>query len=64
MKELVFKKRSDLEDICRRTHLIPEEDAATEAVIEAMKSGNYLYSTDFMVNQLTRFGVSINFVIV
>ncbi|KAI4340837.1 hypothetical protein MLD38_025638 [Melastoma candidum] len=39
MKELVFKKRSDFEDICRRTHLIPEDDTTMEAVLEAMKSG-------------------------
>ena len=39
MKELVLKKRSELEEICRKTHLIPEADSALEYVIEAMESG-------------------------
>ncbi|XAR71788.1 hypothetical protein NMG60_11018201 [Bertholletia excelsa] len=39
MKELVFKKRSELEEICRKTHLIPESDSAVEIAIEAIESG-------------------------
>ena len=39
MKELVLKKRSELEEICRKTHMIPEADSALDYVIEAMESG-------------------------
>lgn len=39
MKELVLKKRSELEEICRKTHMVPEPDNAMEYVIEAMESG-------------------------
>ncbi|XP_019088373.1 PREDICTED: 65-kDa microtubule-associated protein 9-like [Camelina sativa] len=42
MKELVLKKRSELEDICRRTHIVleEEEDIAVENVIKAIESGD------------------------
>ncbi|GFZ15242.1 microtubule associated protein (MAP65/ASE1) family protein [Actinidia rufa] len=40
MKELVQKKRSELEEICRKTHLIPESDSALENAIEAIESGD------------------------
>lgn len=46
MKELVFKKRSELEDICRKTHLLPESDSSMEMAMEAIESGSnasYLY---------------------
>ncbi|XP_047970517.1 65-kDa microtubule-associated protein 3-like [Salvia hispanica] len=39
MKELVFKKKGELEDICRKTHLIPESDNAVDLAIEAVQSG-------------------------
>ncbi|XP_058104137.1 65-kDa microtubule-associated protein 3-like [Magnolia sinica] len=39
MKELVLKKRSELEDICRRTRMAAETDTALEYAIEAMESG-------------------------
>lgn len=39
MKELVFKKRSELEEICRKTHMIPESDSAMEAAIDAIETG-------------------------
>ncbi|GAV89413.1 MAP65_ASE1 domain-containing protein [Cephalotus follicularis] len=39
MKELVLKKRLELEEICRKTHMIPEADSATEYTIEAIESG-------------------------
>ncbi|WOH01364.1 hypothetical protein DCAR_0520746 [Daucus carota subsp. sativus] len=39
MKELVFKKRSELEEICRKTHMIPEFDSAMEAAIDAIETG-------------------------
>ncbi|XP_022890286.1 65-kDa microtubule-associated protein 3-like [Olea europaea var. sylvestris] len=39
MKELVLKKKSELEDICRKTHLIPETDSSLDIAIEAIESG-------------------------
>lgn len=39
MKELVLKKRSELEEICRKTHMITEADSVLECVVEAMESG-------------------------
>ncbi|GFY81967.1 microtubule associated protein (MAP65/ASE1) family protein [Actinidia rufa] len=39
MKELVLKKRTELEEICRKTHLIPESDSVVEVAIEAIESG-------------------------
>ncbi|KAI4347450.1 hypothetical protein L6164_008263 [Bauhinia variegata] len=39
MKELVFKKRTELEEICRKTHLVPEVDSAVEYAVEAIESG-------------------------
>lgn len=39
MKELVLKKRSELEEICRKTHLVPEADNAVEYAIEAVECG-------------------------
>ncbi|KAJ7975576.1 65-kDa microtubule-associated-like protein [Quillaja saponaria] len=40
MKELVLKKRSELEEICRKTHMVPEVDSALENAIEAIEFGN------------------------
>ncbi|CAN8251906.1 unnamed protein product [Cochlearia groenlandica] len=43
MKELVLKKRSELEEICKRTHIVlhEEEDIAVETnVIKAIESGD------------------------
>ncbi|KAI3918197.1 hypothetical protein MKX01_041517 [Papaver californicum] len=39
MKELVLKKRSELEEICRRTHMVVEADCGMEYAIEAIESG-------------------------
>lgn len=39
MKELVLKKRSELEEICRKTRMVPEVDSAMDYVIEAIESG-------------------------
>lgn len=39
MKELVLKKRMELDEICRKTHLIPEGDNEVEQAIEAIDSG-------------------------
>ncbi|KAK7278364.1 hypothetical protein RJT34_23392 [Clitoria ternatea] len=40
MKELVFKKRTELEEICRKTHLVPEINSAVEYAVEAIESGS------------------------
>ncbi|XVF50699.1 hypothetical protein PTKIN_Ptkin04bG0123300 [Pterospermum kingtungense] len=39
MKELVLKKRSELEEICRKTHLVPDTESTIEDAIEAIESG-------------------------
>ncbi|XP_077240122.1 65-kDa microtubule-associated protein 3-like [Tasmannia lanceolata] len=39
MKELVLKKRSELEEICRRTHMVAETDTAMEYAMEAIETG-------------------------
>ncbi|XVE58677.1 hypothetical protein DITRI_Ditri04bG0187900 [Diplodiscus trichospermus] len=39
MKELVLKKRSELEEICRKTHLVPDSESKIEEAIEAIESG-------------------------
>ncbi|XP_058086998.1 65-kDa microtubule-associated protein 3-like isoform X2 [Magnolia sinica] len=39
MKELVLKKRSELEEICRRMHMVAEPESAMEYAIEAIESG-------------------------
>lgn len=40
MKELVLKKKGELEDICRKTHLIPESNNPIDIAIDAVESGN------------------------
>ncbi|KAL9225584.1 hypothetical protein vseg_001489 [Gypsophila vaccaria] len=39
MKELVLKKRAELEEICRKTHLLPEGDSEVESLVAAIESG-------------------------
>ncbi|KAL0400849.1 UNVERIFIED_CONTAM: microtubule-associated protein 3 [Sesamum latifolium] len=39
MKELVLKKKTELEDVCRKTHLIPESDSAIDLAVDAVESG-------------------------
>ncbi|CAA3005754.1 65-kDa microtubule-associated 3-like [Olea europaea subsp. europaea] len=39
MKEIVLKKKSELEDICLKTHLIPESDSARDTAIDAIDTG-------------------------
>ncbi|KAF3502703.1 hypothetical protein F2Q69_00043274, partial [Brassica cretica] len=39
MKELVVKKRSELEEICRKTHMLPVSDSAMDQTIVAIESG-------------------------
>ncbi|KAE8678313.1 65-kDa microtubule-associated protein 3 [Hibiscus syriacus] len=38
MKELVLKKRLELEEICGKTHLLPDSECAIEDAIEAIES--------------------------
>ncbi|XP_028796529.1 65-kDa microtubule-associated protein 3-like [Neltuma alba] len=40
MKELVLKKRTELEEICRKVHLVPVIDNAVEFAVEAIESGS------------------------
>ncbi|KAG4187973.1 hypothetical protein ERO13_A08G134000v2 [Gossypium hirsutum] len=39
MKEIVLKKKVELEDMCRRTHMVMEALISTDYSIEAMESG-------------------------
>ncbi|KAH7331456.1 hypothetical protein KP509_20G034400 [Ceratopteris richardii] len=39
MKELVLKKRTELEEICRKAHIIPEACMALDSTIATMESG-------------------------
>lgn len=39
MKELVLKKRLELEEMCRNLHMVPAEDSAIEYVIDAIDCG-------------------------
>lgn len=41
MKELVLKKKSELDEICRKTHLVLEEDTIVDYAIETIDSGNF-----------------------
>ncbi|KHN27850.1 65-kDa microtubule-associated protein 3 [Glycine soja] len=40
IKELVLKKRVELEEICQKTHLIPEIGSAMKYPVEAIESGS------------------------
>eukprot|EP00249_Psilotum_nudum_P011266 c23068_g2_i1 orf=84-2363(-) len=39
LKELVLKKRTELEEICRKAHIIPDANTATDKSIASMESG-------------------------
>jgi protein regulator of cytokinesis 1 len=39
MKELVIKKRLELEEICRQTHMVTEALSIMEDSVEAIESG-------------------------
>lgn len=39
MKELVLKKRLELEEMCMKLHMLPAEDSAIEYVIDAIDCG-------------------------
>jgi protein regulator of cytokinesis 1 len=42
MKELVFKKRLELEEICRLTHIEPDTSTAAEKASALIDSGSFL----------------------
>lgn len=42
MKELVLKKKTELEELRRRTHLVAEACSETEFAIEAIEAGKNL----------------------
>lgn len=58
MKELVFKKKGELEDICRKTHLIPESNNPIDLAIDAVESGNFFVLKMSIVSFL-RFSILI-----
>ncbi|KAH9622004.1 hypothetical protein KSS87_020062 [Heliosperma pusillum] len=39
MKELVLKKRVELEELCRKTHLLPEGEGEIESLLAAIETG-------------------------
>lgn len=43
MKELVMKKRSELEEICRITHIEPDTSTAAEKANAMIDSGMIIY---------------------
>jgi hypothetical protein len=42
MKELVFKKRLELEEVCRLTHIEPDTSTAAEKASALIDSGSFL----------------------
>ena len=46
MKELVMKKRSELEEICRMTHIEPDTSTAAEKSSALIDSGNIFCSRE------------------
>ena len=40
MKELVLKKRLDLEEVCKSAHLEPDANTAVDKLIAVMDAGN------------------------
>ncbi|KAG7032596.1 65-kDa microtubule-associated protein 6 [Cucurbita argyrosperma subsp. argyrosperma] len=47
MKQLVMKRRSELEEICRMTHIEADPSTASEKSNALIDSGNQLYKIDF-----------------
>lgn len=41
MKEVICKKRLDLEDRCRKAHMIAEANSAANYSVEAIESGKF-----------------------
>ncbi|GFP90813.1 65-kda microtubule-associated protein 3 [Phtheirospermum japonicum] len=50
MKELVLKKKAELEDVCRKTHLSPGSDSSIDIAIDAVESG--FVDTSFVLEQI------------
>ncbi|KAM7275802.1 hypothetical protein ACFE04_017668 [Oxalis oulophora] len=56
MKELILKKKLELEDICRRTHMVNEDFFAMKQSAEAIESGSVdlMYLMEQIENQLVK----------
>lgn len=62
MKELVLKRRSELEEICRLTHIQPDTSTAAEKSSALIDSG--LFPVPIMINYLLHIlGSYINFLL-
>lgn len=48
MKELILKKKAELEELCKKAHLVLEKDGATDITIEAIESGNSMADTNVL----------------
>ena len=46
--ELVLKKRAELDEICRKTHLVPELDHEIVNFMEAIDSGSCYLHVEFI----------------
>lgn len=55
MKELVFKKRSELEEICRLTHIEPDTSTAAEKAGALIDSGLFQF-----IHRLFTFKLSLS----
>ncbi|XP_031479318.1 65-kDa microtubule-associated protein 3 [Nymphaea colorata] len=50
MKDLVLKKRTELEDVCRKAHMVAEPEASIEYTVTAIESG--VIDLGFVLEQL------------
>ena len=57
MKELVFKKRSELEEICRLTHIEPDPSTVAEKASALIDSGMFL-----CINRLFTYNLLVAYV--
>ena len=48
MKELVIKKRLELEEICRQIHMVTETLSIMEDSVEAMESGKNFINASYL----------------
>lgn len=44
MKEVLLRKRLELEEICRKAHLVIETQNSVDFSVEAIESGNFFLS--------------------
>lgn len=42
IKEVLLKKKSDLDELCRRAHIVSDEHSAMDFSVEALQSGRSL----------------------